>query len=207
MYRISIIMAIALAAGVLAGPPLVPETPVAPAELIYARPFQLDESFPFLWRKERSQVTEGTLLVIKADKELLVPRAAPMPVLLVGDQTVQQLNYGHESGYRVVIVPGHPDLEQTPIWFAAPNYPDWMDATAIQAERVKAEAAGIRPFAAKQIQAARDRGGRCLQAKSLDEVLRTEAAELILRYSPQERHIAEGYRVPVVQRHAATNEE
>lgn len=42
---------------------------------------------------------------------------------------------------------------------------------------------------------------------NLREVLRTEAAELILKYSPQEEHIAEAFRVPEVRRKAKTDED
>jgi hypothetical protein len=110
----------------LAETPPMPKTPAAVDDIVYARPFSLEKGFKFFWRKERPEVTEGLILVLKADKALLVPRAAMMPVLYVGDQTAQRLNHG--------------------------------------------------------------------------QVLRGEVADLILKYSPQEKHIAEGFRVPVVQR-------
>jgi hypothetical protein len=80
----------------------VPPTPPMPAAvdgLVYARSFSLTEGFMFDLRKERPEVKEGLLLVLKADKALLVPRAALMPVLYVGDQTAERLNMGHKSGY------------------------------------------------------------------------------------------------------------
>jgi hypothetical protein len=196
----AILLTIGPVACVLAGPPAIPDTPVAVEDVVYARAFTLETGFKFIYREERPQVTEGMLLVIKADKDLLIPRAAKMPVLYVGNQTVHRLNYGHESGYRVVIVPGQHELSKTPIWFGTPNYPERMDATSIAAERHKAEAAGITPLPAGKIDTALARGGPTIRTKSLSELLRTEAAELILRYAPQEKHIAEGYRVPVVQK-------
>jgi hypothetical protein len=70
-----------------------------------------------------------------------------------------------------------------------------------------AEEAGIRPLPADQVKAALALGGEPIKATNLREVLRTEAAELILKYSPQEKHIAEGFRVPDVQRKAKTDED
>lgn len=198
---------LALAGPALAAEPAMPQTPAAIDEIVYARPFSLDEGFKFYWRKERPQVTEGLILVLKADKNLLVPRAAKMPILFVGAQTAQPINQGHESGYLVAIVPGTPDLTKTPIWFGTPDFPDQIDAADIEAEQAKAEAAGMKAQSAKNVQGAHTAGGETLEAANLSEVLRTELADLILEYSPQDKHIAEGFRVPVVRREAKPDED
>ena len=169
----------------------VPPTPSLPASadgLVYARSFSLTEGF-------------------KADKAVLVPRATPMPVLYVGDQTAERLNMGDKSGHVIAIVPGKPDLTKAPIWFGTPRFPEKVDQTVIKAEREVAEEAGIRPLPAAQVKAALALGGEPINATNLREVLRTEAAELILKYAPQEKHIAEGFRVPEVRRKPNTDED
>jgi hypothetical protein len=185
---------------VLAAPPETPKTPAPVEDLVYARQFTVDQSFKHLWRKEQPVVNAGTLLVLKVNRALVVPREAQMPVLYVGDQTVQRLNSGHESGYLIVIVPATPDLTKTPIWFGTPSLPHRMDEAGVKAERAKADQAGIQPFSEEKVHEALARGGEPLKAANLSEILRAEAAELILKYSPQEKHIAEGFRVPVVTR-------
>ena len=188
----------------------VPPTPSLPASadgLVYARSFSLTEGFMFDLRKERPEVKEGLLLVLKADKAVLVPRATPMPVLYVGDQTAERLNMGDKSGHVIAIVPGKPDLTKAPIWFGTPRFPEKVDHAVIKAEREAAEEAGIRPFPAAQVKAALALGGEPINATNLREVLRTEAAELILKYAPQEKHIAEGFRVPEVRRKPNTDED
>ena len=201
MKPTTVILGVLIAASVaLAAPPETPRTPAAVEDLVYARQFTVDQSFKHLWRKEQPEVNAGTLLVLKVDKALVVPREAQMPVLYVGDQTVQRLNAGHESGYLIVIVPAQPDLTKTAIWFGTPSLSHRMDEAGINAEQAKATQAGIRPLPADKVQAALARGGEPLKAANLSEILRTEAADLILKYSPQERHIAEGFRVPVVAR-------
>jgi hypothetical protein len=198
---------LALTVSTLAETPPMPKTPAAVDDIVYARPFSLEKGFKFFWRKERPEVTEGLILVLKADKALLVPRAAMMPVLYVGDQTAQRVNHGHESGYFIVLVPGQPDLTKAPIWFGTPNLHDQVDASTIEAERKKADEAGIQPLPTKKVQAALARGGEPLDAENLGQVLHGEVADLILKYSPQEKHIAEGFRVPVVQRKVEAEED
>jgi hypothetical protein len=187
--------------------PPIPSMPAAVDGLVYARSFSLTEGFMFDLRKERPEVKEGLLLVLKADEALLVPRAALMPVLYVGDQTAERLNMGDKSGHVIAIVPGKPDLTKAPIWFGTPRFPEKIDHAVIKAEREMAEEAGIRPLPADQVKAALALGGDPIKATNLREVLRREAAELILKYSPQEKHIAEGFRVPEVRRKAKTDDD
>ncbi|UCF33333.1 MAG: hypothetical protein JSV78_13475 [Phycisphaerales bacterium] len=198
---------LALTMSALAETPPMPKTPAPVDDVVYARSFILEKGFKFFWREERPEVAEGLILVLKADKALLVPRAAMMPVLYVGDQTAQRVNHGHESGHLIVLVPGRPDLTKAPIWFGTPNLHDQVDASLIEAERKKADEAGIQPLPAKNVQAALALGGEPLEAANLRDVLRTEVAELILKYSPQEKHIAEDFRVPDVQRKPQTDED
>jgi hypothetical protein len=179
------------------GPPAIPATPAAVDGLVYARTFTLDNGYTFTWSKAQPTVTTGTLLVLRVNPDLVFPRQVAEPVLYVGDSPAQRVNSGYESGYVVAIVPGEVDLTKAPIWFGTPDLPERVDATIVKAERRLANAAGIHPFAAEQVASATATGGDRLAVSSLEELLRTEVAELILAHSPQESNLADEFRVPV----------
>ena len=184
-----------LALPVLAGPPPIPATPAAVDELVYVQPFTLGNGFKFCWCAERPTVSSGTLLVLKVDKDLVFPRQVAMPVLYVGDQTAEMVNFGHQSGHLIAIVPGEVDLTKAPVWFGTPDLPERVDAAKVQAERALAEKAGIKPFSAQQVKAAQAKGGARLTVADKSELLRGQVSRLILKYSPQDKHLAEGFQL------------
>lgn len=204
MRRITAMLSVAVLCAAVAAdvPPPVPNTPAPVDELVYARSFTLEQGYHHYWSKERPWTTTGTLLVLKVDKVLVVPRQIAMPVLYVGDQPAQRINQGHKSGYVIAVVPDKVDLTKVPIWFGAPGLPPNVDAATAKAQRALAENAGIKPFPEKQVKAALNRGGDPLRAPDQQALLRGEVAELILKYSPQEKKLAEDFRVPVVKRPA-----
>ncbi len=178
----------------LAAPPM-PATPVPVDDVVYARPFRLDQSFRFDWRKEEMFVSEGTILVLRAKPELLVPHETPDPVLYVGNQTAKRLNRGDQSGYLVVLVPGAVDLANDPAWFGAPTFPSQVDAARIAAERDSAVQAGVRPISARRAETAVQRGGTTATAPDLATLLRGPLGDLVLEYSPQEKPLVEAWRL------------
>ena len=188
----------AAVAGALAAPPHIPTTPAPVEDIVYARPFTLEQGYRYIFSKEHPWVTEGTLLVLKVNKDFVYPREIAMPVLYVGNQPAERLNRGHESGHVIVIVPGKVDLNRTPIWFGAPNFPHEVDAATANAQRELAENAGIKPFSQERVNAALAEGGKRIRAADQRTLLRDVVSELILRYSPQEKQLASDYRVPVV---------
>jgi len=80
-----------------------------------------------------------------------------------------------------------------------------LDAAAAQAQRKLADSAGIKPQPAEKVKAALEAGGEPVRAAELRALLRDVVAELILKYSPQEKHLAEAWRVPVLQRPEKTD--
>ncbi len=130
-----------LAATSLAEPPPLPPTPAPVLDVVYARPFALEQGYEFTWRKEKPLVTEGYLLVLKVNPALVYPRQSAEPVLYVGDTTAERVNVGYPSGHLVVIVPGKLadfDLKKTLIWFGTPDLPERCTAKTIAEEREKA---------------------------------------------------------------------
>ncbi len=188
-------------------PPPIPATPAAVDDIVYVRPFTVDESFKFFWCAERPTVQSGTLLVLKVNKDLVIPRQVAEPVLYVGNRSAERINRGDESGYVIAIVPGDVNLAEAPIWFGTPDLPERVDAATVKAERAKADKAGIRPFSAEKIKAAQANGGARLNAPDMSAMLRDEISLLIERYSPQEQALADSFRVPVVRLKTAPSAE
>lgn len=182
-----------------------PEAPIK-AELLYARPFVLAETYRHAWRAERPVVHGGFLLVLQADPSLLRPRQTAEPVLYVGEQTAERVNVGHRSGRLVVVVPAplderrQPvlDWERAPIWFGSPALPEQIDAADIREELRRAQAAGVRPPGRRAVEQARSRGGEAWIVADPDELQRL-AAHLVLEWAPEERELAEGILVPRVR--------
>jgi hypothetical protein len=174
--------------------PPVPTTPAAVSDLVYAQPFTLVEGYQYDWSADRPTVRSGILVVLKVDPDLVLPRNAAEPVLYAGNQPVQRLNQGYESGYVIAIIPGETDLTQAPIWFGRPELPERISTPRVQSERALAAAADIRPFAADKVQNVRQEP---IQAADLFSLLRDHVANLVLEYSPQERDLAETWRLPV----------
>jgi len=173
-----------------AAPPQIPPTPAAIEELVYARPFSLEEGHSFDWRKERPVVRSGLLLVLKVNRDLVYPRQVAEPVLYVGDQTAERVNVGYRSGFVVAIVPGDVNLAEAPIWFGTPELPERVDESRIRSERVLAESVRIRPFGPEKVNGALARGGNRLEVRDRAELLRY-VAPLIIKYSPAEKALAE----------------
>ena len=158
------------------------------------QPFRLEQSFKYDWRRDHPDVRSGLLVVFKVDSDLVTPRNALEPVLYAGNQTVQRLNHGHESGFVIGIIPEQIDLSKEPIWFGTPALPERIDAEMIAKERAKAERSGILALKSINIQS---RTRDMIVASDLTTLLREQAANLLLEFSPQEKRLADSWRLPV----------
>lgn len=167
-------------------------TPVR--DILYAQPFTLAKGYVNNWSKAREIVSSGVLVVLEVDPALVVPRDALEPILYAGNTAVQRLNHGEQSGRVVGIVPNVRDLAGSPIWFGAPGLPERVTAETVRAERARAEKSGIRPFVAEKV---RSVTRPAAAAADLAALLRDQAAALLLEYSPQEKELAETWRLPV----------
>ncbi len=183
--------------------PAIPKTPAAIIDVVYTRSFTLAKGYKYNWSKEHLIVKTGTLAVLKVDPDLVYPRNTAEPVLYVGNQTAQRLNYGHKSGHVIAIIPGEVDLSRIPIWFGSPELPERVNAKTIRVQRALAERANIqllraktRPFATDKMQSITQKH---LEVADLSVLLREYAADLVLKYSPQEKDLAETWRLPVAK--------
>jgi hypothetical protein len=199
MKAVLVSLCLLTATSILFAAPPVPNTPAAVDEVVYARPFSLNDGFQYQWASEPFQVTKGTILVLKVDPRLVVPREIGEPVLYVGHQAAMRLNQGDQSGYVIAVVPGDVDLSKDLIWFGTAELPNRINAAHVKAERQQAEKAGLKPLSADKVKAATEAGGRPANAQDMSALLRDTIGELVERYSPQEKHLAETWRLPVVQ--------
>ena len=174
----------------------VPATPAPIKDIIAERPFTLETSYPYTWSKERIMVSAGVLVVLEVDPAYVVPRDTLEPVLYAGNVPVQRLNHGNVSGRVIGIVPGNIDLASALIWFGSPELPERVTASTVKSERALAERAGIRAFTQARIAGV---GRPPVAAKDLAALLRDVGAELVLEYSPQEKELAESWRLPTAK--------
>ncbi|MFT7463142.1 MAG: hypothetical protein ACI9EF_001484 [Pseudohongiellaceae bacterium] len=186
-------------------PPLTANGLDAVVTVVHARPFVTQEPFTHEWRAERPSFDAGMLLVLEvSDPTLIHPRQTAEPVLFVGDQTVQRINLGYDSGYLVAVLPAARnaqggvdlDLSTLPIFFDLPGLPEAVDAAAAQAALGRAQAAGIGPSSAEAI-----------AAVTVDQVsfrdmgdVHAHAADLIEAWSPLEVDLISGLRAPRLPR-------
>lgn len=168
--------------------------PQSVIDIVHIQPFQLKQSFKYDWRRDRPDVRFGLLVVFKVDPDMVMPKNALEPVLYAGNQTVQRLNHGHESGFVIGIIPGQIDLSKEPVWFGTPALPERIDAKMIERERTKAERSGISALTSIDIQS---RTRDMIVASDLTTLLREQAANLVLEFSPQEKRLADSWRLPV----------
>jgi len=175
-------------------------------KILFARPFTVAEPYAHVWRREQPSVSAGWLLVIEVDPSMTEPHQRAMPVLLVGDQTVECVNFGQPLGNVVAILPaavdesGVPehDWAENPTWFGPPDLPERVDASWIARAREGVRAEERITFTSAEIASARERGGAVLHVA--DRVgLERAAAGLILEYSPRERALAESLLVPLIK--------
>lgn len=167
-------------------------TPAAVLDIVEIRPFRLKAGYRFDWLQNRPLVNAGLLVVLRVDPKYVLPRDAAEPVLYAGDRTVQRLNQGHRSGHVIGIIPGEIDLAAAPIWFGRPQLPERVTPQIISAERALADKAGIKAFSRDKMRATR----RAIEVDDLAALLRGPAADLVLRYSPDEKELAKTWRLP-----------
>ena len=197
-----------LAVGGFQGPedPTRPPPAVAPGQrrdavwnLLVAVPFRVEQPYTHFWRAERPNVRAGHLLVLAVDPLVVRPRQTAEPILFVGDQTAERINWGHEDGALVVIVPATPgkggwpqrELAGLPMWFGEPGLPEQVDAAAIR------EARSLVPdllgFGEARVNAALAAGGDALTCRDLAQ-LYVFAADWVERFAPADRHVVERLR-------------
>ncbi len=166
--------------------PVASSPQAAELRVLQAHAFQLAEPETHWMRAEAERYTQGLLLVLEADPQLLIPRQGYENVLYVGDETAEPLNVGMFSGHRVVIVPGATELAEAPIFFGEPELPERVTRSEARRQLELALAKGARPSGVES-------PGASLAFKDGYE-LRRFAADLIEEFAPDEVDVISGLR-------------
>ncbi len=173
-----------------------PQPPRPVKDILYAQPFKLTKGYTNTWNKGHELVSSGVLVVLAVDPALVQPRDALEPILYVGSTPVQRLNHGGQSGRVIGIVPGTTDLAGSPIWFGAAGLPERVTAASARAELSRAQKSGIRPFTADKLRSVTHPAAA---AADLAALLRDVASTLVSEYSPQEKYLANSWRLPTAK--------
>lgn len=166
-------------------------------DVVFISPVFVGDAFLHNWREEKQLYESATLAVFKVNPKLVYPRNAAEPVLYVGNQTAQRLNQGDKSGYVIALIPGDVDLSREPVWFGSAELPERVNKETIAKERERAEAARFQPFDPEHVAKV---STKPLKAQNLRDLLREPISELVMKFSPEEKHLAEAWRVPVTKR-------
>lgn len=176
--------------GDLPEPMVVPH--VEPIAVIEAKHVTLQEPHVHWSRTETPTYSEATLLVLRTSPDRLVRRQTFEHVLFVGAETAERINNGDVSGYLIVIVPGHVDLAQAPVFFGEPDLPERVTLEVAEQELVRARSLGTRPLApARAVQVMQPP----VELADAYE-LYLEASFWIEAYSPEENDLVQSLRAP-----------
>ncbi|MFT7486792.1 MAG: hypothetical protein ACI9F9_002648 [Candidatus Paceibacteria bacterium] len=187
-------------------PPPVTDEAQAAYALVEARPFLLEESYISYDSKQQQEVRSGWALVLRVPPHVAEMRNGLMQVLCVGDRVAERWNSGGPSGHIIVTVPAvldamdqpQLDLAQSPIWFAAAELPERVDAAWIERELVTAQLQGIQAFGSAEVQSALQRGGSALRARDHSD-LGKQLSLWIEEHSPEELEYARSLRTDVTR--------
>ncbi len=166
-------------------------------DVLYIRPFTLQEPVRYTWTREQPEITAGVLLVLEVRPELVLPREVDVPVLFAGDTPVHLTNTGYPSGRLVVLVPDWIAPGDVPFYFGSTELPERITRERGAAEAAAAIGQGARPFPAERIARARAAGGDSARFAGPVALFRA-AADLIDAYAPDEAEKAANYRTKLV---------
>lgn len=164
-------------------------------EVVHAERWSTAQAFHHEWRADRPWVASGWLLVLSGDPAQMVVRQTKEPVLYVGAQTAERINSGRDSGKLVVIVPGDFWLEDAPVFYGKEALPEELRQPEIDRELAAARAAGAVTITAERAAAVTAE----TREFANDYQLRLRAIDLVERFSPTEKDLIAGWRVPLVK--------
>jgi hypothetical protein len=155
-------------------------------QIIYARPFTVEDGYVNLWHKDKPVVSSGYVVVLRVGRDLAQPRAVATPLLYGGNGPIERIDNGRTGEYVVGLVPGEVDLANTLFWFGAPGYASEQGAGEIVEARWRAVEAGITSPPAEMIQRAVEAGGDPLVAADKADLLQL-LAPLVDRFTPKKQ--------------------
>ncbi len=161
-------------------------------DVLYIRPFKLDKGYPFYWHKDQPIIDSGTIIVVAFESDLVRANNVMGPILYAGDRVIQPLNLGRESKRIIAIIPKSFDFDSKGIWYGLQGVP--VDVTPESIARAKKIASQHIHFVSKK--QAKSVTHEEVQVDSFSALLKSELADLVLQFSPQEKRLAQQWKLP-----------
>lgn len=181
MRTLSLLLTLLACGSALAAGASSPQPPVAAGRLLELRRFESQVPITFRSVSGTVSVSEGFVAVIEVDPSLVAPVNQAERLLFFGDVAVRAVNRGDRSGRMVLLLP-NADLTSTPLFFGPARPLRFVTAEALAADR-QLLAGGLRTLPALE---------SSWRVSDMNELYR-RAAELVIRYAPQERDTAAMY--------------
>jgi len=140
-------------------PVAIADTGNAVRQLVWARELQLTTPMVDTMQAGAPKMERGWLVQLSVAPQLDVVTQAAQPVLYAGTAPARPFDGGKGDGCVVALVHGPVDLATTRFFYGSSELPSHVDAARGQAELAAAEAAGVVPRPAAEIDAAVAAGG------------------------------------------------
>jgi hypothetical protein len=153
--------------------------------ILYAQEFEANQPMEFFVGGEKTDITEGYILVLDVPLDVVQPRNALMPVLMINDAIAIQVNSGYIEGKVIAIVP-KVDLKAAKIWYAAPFNLYAVNEDVVNQAVEARDQAKISAMPAEAIEEAIENGGEeVFEGRDYNHVY-FQAGQLIKEYAPAE---------------------
>jgi hypothetical protein len=162
--------------------------PVGIVALDHVQPVELTESFIYEWNAERAETRTATVLVVEVSPGAAKLHQTGAPVLYVGNSPAARVHPGETDHHIVVLIPGHPNLSDTPIFWGPDTLPEKV---TLQMGTDALRTVQGQPFPPTVTKAVTQ---PLLQVDNQGELYR-HMAKLIDVYAPSDHHFSTSIRV------------
>lgn len=112
-------------------------------EVVWARPFRLEEPTLYRYTREARAIDRGWLVELKVDPRYQQPHPIHIPVLWIDGQIAVRANW--RSRCAVVWVPGPADARDGRVFYGSTALPETLGPEDAEREAKKAVEAGVGP--------------------------------------------------------------
>ncbi|MGB0639189.1 MAG: hypothetical protein ACPGTU_07655 [Myxococcota bacterium] len=157
-------------------------------KLDHAQHFTLNAAAKYEWQANQPSYSKGTVFVVQVDPKKAQVRQVGGPVLYVGSVPAARANPGQIDGHIVAFVPGHINLETTPIYWGPPGLPE---QTTKQDGFTTLAQSDARPFSSVETA---ESAAPTIELETREH-LYSHMADLIDHHAPADGDFAHGFRL------------
>jgi hypothetical protein len=140
--------------GLHAGDEVASGFPRLDIELVAAVRFHLDKPYTSPWRQDRPIVSDGFVVALRSDGDLIRPHTVPDPNVIAGGEVVEIVYQNPEAGIVAGVIRERKSLAGLDLFWGAPRYADGLTAEQMASERTRAVTSGLRPVPDQQLRRA-----------------------------------------------------